>query len=129
VEEGSAELPEIIRLRDARGERPQNTAGIGEFWYEPEIWSLPLPPAAKVLYAGLCSFLGHAEINHRDLRNTLRDRTDQEIVEALENLVHRGPRITNIRAMRFVRSGPSSRPGERRLPGPARLRRVPATLE
>ena len=90
MEEGSAELPEIIRLRDARGERPQNTAGIGEFWYEPEIWSLPLPPAAKVLYAGLCSFLGHAEINHRDLRNTLRDRTDQEMVEALEDLVHRG---------------------------------------
>lgn len=90
MEEGAAELPEVIRLRDARGERPQNTAGIGEFWYEPEIWSLPLSPAAKVLYAGLCSFLAHAEINHRDLRNTLKDRTDEEIVEALEDLVRYG---------------------------------------
>jgi hypothetical protein len=90
VQEGSAELPEVIWLRDARGERPQNTAGIGEFWYEPEIWSLPLSPAARVLYAGLCSFLGHGEINRRDLRNTLKDRTDEELVEALEDLVHRG---------------------------------------
>ncbi len=90
MEEWSAELPEVIRLRDARGERPQNTVGIGEFWYEPEIWSLPLSPAARVLYTSLCSFLAHAEINHRDLRNTLKDRTDEEIVEALEDLVYRG---------------------------------------
>ena len=49
-------LPEVILLHGARGGRPENTAGAGEFWYEPEVWSLPLAP--KVLYAGLCSFLG-----------------------------------------------------------------------
>jgi hypothetical protein len=51
-------LPEVILLHGARGGRPENTAGAGEFWYEPEVWSLPLAP--KVLYAGLCSFLGKA---------------------------------------------------------------------
>jgi hypothetical protein len=81
-------LPEVIRLLDARGERPANAAGIGEFWYEPEVWSLPLSPDARVLYAGLCSFLGHREINRKDLRNTLKDRPDKEISRALEELVH-----------------------------------------
>ena len=38
-------LPEVIRLRDARGGRPENAAGIGAFWYEPEVWTLPLSPA------------------------------------------------------------------------------------
>jgi len=80
-------LPEVIRLRDARGERPENAAGIGEFWYEPEVWTLPLSPDARVLYAGLCSFLGHGEINRKDLRNTLKGRPDTEIVRALEELV------------------------------------------
>jgi hypothetical protein len=84
----SGELPEVIRLRDARGERPANAAGIGEFWYEPEIWALPLSPDARVLYAGLCSFLGHREINRKDLRNTLKDRSDREVSRALEELVH-----------------------------------------
>ena len=51
-----SKLPEVIQLRDARGERPENAAGIGEFWYEPEVWMLPLSPDARVLYAGLCSF-------------------------------------------------------------------------
>jgi hypothetical protein len=51
-------LPEVILLHAARGGRPENTAGAGEFWYEPEVWSLPSPPAPKVLYAELCSFLG-----------------------------------------------------------------------
>ena len=83
----SGELPEVIRLRDARGERPENAAGIGEFWYEPEVWALPISPDARVLYAGLCSFLGHREINRKDLRNTLKDRPDKEISRALEELV------------------------------------------
>ncbi len=81
------ELPEVTRLYDARGECPQNAAGIGDFWYEPEVWTLPLSPAARVLYAGLCSFLGHGEINRRDLRNTLRSCSDTEILKALDELV------------------------------------------
>jgi hypothetical protein len=83
----SPELPEVIRLRDARGERPENAAGIGEFWYEPEVWTLPISPDARVLYAGLCSFLGHREINCKDLRNTLKDRPDREISRSIEELV------------------------------------------
>jgi hypothetical protein len=85
--ERSTELPEVTLLVDARGERPPNAVGIGEFWYEPEVWQLPLSPAAKVLYAGLCSYLGHREINRKDLRNTLKDNTDEEISGALEELV------------------------------------------
>jgi hypothetical protein len=80
-------LPEVIRLKDTRGERQENAAGIGDFWYEPEVWSLPLSPAARVLYAGLCSFLGHGEINRKDLRNILKDSSDAEILEAFEELV------------------------------------------
>ena len=83
-------LPEVIRLQDARGERPEDAAGIGAFWYEPAVWSLPLSPAARVLYAGLCSFLGHREINRRDLRNTLKDSPDLEIARALGELADRG---------------------------------------
>ena len=79
-------LPEVIHLHDARGGRPNNAAGIGEFWYEPEVWALPLSPAARVLYAGLCSFLGHREINRKDLCNTLRDSSDAEIAAAFEEL-------------------------------------------
>lgn len=86
----SGELPEVIRLSDARGERPANAAGIGEFWYEPEVWALPLSPDARVLYAGLCSFLGHREINRKDLRNTLKDRPDTEISGTLEELARHG---------------------------------------
>lgn len=81
------ELPEVVRLRDARGVRPENAVGIGGFWYEPEIWSLPLSPTSRVLYAGLCSYLGHGEINRRDLRNTLKGSSDAEIAAALEELV------------------------------------------
>ena len=83
-------LPEVTLLRDARGARPENAVGVGEFWYEPEIWSLPLPPAARVLYAGLCSFLGHGQINREDLRNTLRNHNDEEIAAAHEDLVRHG---------------------------------------
>ena len=83
----SPTLPEVIRLLDVRGARPENAAGIGEFWYEPEVWTLPLSPDARVLYAGLCSFLGHREINRKDLRNTLKGRQDTEIARALEELV------------------------------------------
>lgn len=82
------ELPEVTFLRDARPSRPENAVGIGDFWYEPEIWDLPLSPAARVLYAGLCSYLGHGEINRRDLRNTLKDCSDAEITKALEALIH-----------------------------------------
>ncbi len=83
----SPELPEVIRLRDTRGERPENAAGIGGFWYEPEVWSLPLSPDARVLYAGLCAFLGHREINRKDLRNTLKGHPDRNIARALAELV------------------------------------------
>lgn len=85
--ERSTELPEVTLLADARGERPPKAVGVGEFWYEPEVWQLPLSPAAKVLYAGLCSYLGHREINRRDLRNTLKDHTDREIAAAFGELV------------------------------------------
>jgi hypothetical protein len=81
------ELPEVTLLRDARGERPENAARIGDFWYEPEVWSLPLSPASKVLYAGLCPFLGHGEINRTDLRNALKDCSDPEIATAFEELI------------------------------------------
>lgn len=84
------DLPEVVRLRDARGERPENAAGIGAFWYEPEVWTLPLSPAARVLYAGLCSFLAHGEINRRDLRNTLKDHPDEAVAAALEELQQGG---------------------------------------
>jgi len=86
----SPTLPEVIRLRDARGGRPENAAGIGGFWYEPGVWTLPLSPTSRVLYAGLCSFLGQEEINRQDLRNTLRDQPDGEIAGALEELVRHG---------------------------------------
>jgi len=80
-------LQEVTLLRDARPTRPENAVGIGDFWYEPEVWSLPLSPAARVLYAGLCSYLGHGEINRRDLRNTLKTCSDAEIAKILEELV------------------------------------------
>jgi hypothetical protein len=83
-------LPEVIRLRDARVERPENAAGIGAFWYEPEVWMLPISPAARVLYAGLCSFLPPGEINRKDLRNTLKDHPDGAIAEAFDELVGEG---------------------------------------
>jgi len=83
-------LTEVVRLRDARGGRPENAAGIGLFWYEPEVWALPISPAARVLYAGLCSFLARGEINRKDLRGTLKDHPDGAIVEAFEELVGRG---------------------------------------
>ena len=83
------ELPEVTLLRDARGPRPPNAVGAGEFWYEPAVWTLPgLSPAAQVLYTGLCSFLGPGEINHHDLRNTLKASADQEIATAFDELSH-----------------------------------------
>jgi hypothetical protein len=80
-------LPEVTPLHDARGVRPKNAVGVGDLWYEPEVWSLPLPPAARVLYTGLCSFLGRGQINRKDLRYILKDHTDEEITEALADLV------------------------------------------
>ena len=93
-------LPEVTILFDVRGARPENAVGVGEFWYEPEVWSLPLSPTSKVLYAGLCSFLGHGQINREDLRGTLKERTDEEIAMALGYLVRHkllvpADRITN----------------------------------
>ena len=90
AERQTTSLPEVTLLFDARGARPENAVGIGEFWYEPEVWSLPLSPAAKVLYAGLCSYLGHGQINRKDLRATLKDSSDEQIVAALDELVRRG---------------------------------------
>ena len=84
------DLPEVIGLKDARGERPENAAGIGLFWYEPEVWALPISPTARVLYAGLCSFLAQGEINRKDLRGTLKDHPDAAIAEALEELMGTG---------------------------------------
>ena len=81
------DLPEVTKLRDARGERPENAAGIGGFWYEPEVWTLPISPAARVLYAGLCSYLPPGEINRKDLRGTLKDHPDDAIADALDELV------------------------------------------
>jgi hypothetical protein len=83
-------LPEVTLLYDIRGARSQNAVGVGEFWYEPEVWSLPLSPTARVLYAGLCSFLRHGQINRKDLRSALKDCTDEEIAAALEDLVGHG---------------------------------------
>lgn len=83
-------VPEVIRLEDARGEKPANAAGIGGFWYEPEVWALPISPAARVLYAGLCSFIGQGEINRTDLRSTLKDHPDNAIAGALDELVGHG---------------------------------------
>ena len=83
-------LPEVVRLRDARGGRPENAAGIGLFWYEQEVWALPISPAARVLYAGLCAFLPPGEINRKDLRNTLKGHPDEAIAEAMDELVGRG---------------------------------------
>lgn len=83
-------LPEVVRLRDGRGGRPENAAGIGLFWYEPEVWALPISPAARVLYAGLCSFLPPGEINRKDLRGTLKDHPDDAIAEAIDELVGNG---------------------------------------
>jgi hypothetical protein len=83
-------LPEVTLLYDARGARPENAVGVGDFWYESEVWSLPLLPAPKVLYTSLCSFLGHGQINRKDLRGTLKDCTDEEIAAAHEDLVRHG---------------------------------------
>jgi hypothetical protein len=83
-------LPEVTLLRDARGERPESAAGVGEFWYETEIWSLPISPGQKVLYASLCSHIKHGEINRKDLRATLQDSTDEDISAALRDLTRYG---------------------------------------
>ena len=81
-------LPEVTLLRDARGERPGSAVGVGDLWYEPEVWSLPPSPPARVLYASLCSFLRHGEINRQDLRNALKSCSDAEILGTFEELVH-----------------------------------------
>jgi hypothetical protein len=88
MERRSGTLPEVVRLGDARPGRPENAVGAAGFWHEPEVWALPLSPAARVLYAGLCSFLGHGEINRKDLRNALKSCSDVEILRAMEELVH-----------------------------------------
>lgn len=88
--DGESTLPEVTPLEDARSGRPDDAVGIGEFWYESAIWSSPVSPAARVLYAGLCSFVPNGKINRRDLRNTLEGSPDAEISRALGELVESG---------------------------------------
>ncbi|MDN5697572.1 MAG: hypothetical protein L0G70_06290 [Rubrobacter sp.] len=88
--ESAPELPEVTPLKDARSGRPPDAIGIGEFWYEPAIWEAPVSPAARVLYAGLCSFAPNGKINRRDLRNTLEGSPDAEISQAFDELVEAG---------------------------------------
>ncbi|ABG02999.1 hypothetical protein Rxyl_0018 [Rubrobacter xylanophilus DSM 9941] len=83
---GPAGIPEVIRLRDARGERPPDAAGAGDFWYDPAVWGLPLSPASRVLYAGICAHAGHGEINRQDLRNLLKGQPDEAVAAALREL-------------------------------------------
>lgn len=83
-------LPEVTLLFDGRGPRPSNAIGVGGLWYEPEVWQLPMGPAEKVLYAGLCSHMGHRQINRKDLRATLAGSTDEQIADALEGLARHG---------------------------------------
>jgi hypothetical protein len=61
--------------------------GSGSSGTSPRSGRFPLSPDARVLYAGLCSFLGHKEINRQDLRNALKDHPDEEIARAVEELV------------------------------------------
>ncbi|QIN77177.1 hypothetical protein GBA65_00105 [Rubrobacter marinus] len=96
----STALPEVTILSDDRGPRPENAVGVGGFWYEPEVWALPVDPAAKVLYAGLCSYLGHGQINRKDLRATLGESTDEEIAGALETLARHNLLVPGERATR-----------------------------
>ena len=90
-------LPEVTLLSDARGPRPENAVGIGAFWYEPEVWTLGLSPAAKVLYASLCSYLAHGQIHRRDLREALKNSTEEEVAGALEELVRHGLLVSEVR--------------------------------
>lgn len=76
----------MLRLRDARGERPEGAAGAGNFWYDPAVWRLSLSPAARVLYAGICAHAGHGEINRQDLRNLLKGQPDGVVAAALREL-------------------------------------------
>lgn len=85
-EESRTVLQEVTPLEEARPSRPQSAVGIGEFWYDPGIWTAPVSPAARVLYAGLCSFVPNGKINRRDLRNTLEGTPDDEISAALDEL-------------------------------------------
>ncbi len=80
-------LPEVTLLSNVRGTRLENAMIVGNHWYYPKVWSLPLSPASKVLYAGLCSFLGHRQINRKDLRNILKSCIEEETAEALQALV------------------------------------------
>jgi hypothetical protein len=57
-----------------------------------------------VLYAGLCSFLGHKEINRQDLRNTLKGHPDRDITRALEELVRHDLLVPNAAGGYEVRS-------------------------
>ncbi len=97
-------LPEVTLLHDARGARPEHAVGVGDFWYEPEVWALPLPPAARILYAGLCSFLGRGQINRKDLRNILKDCTDEEITGALTALIRHNILNSDVEDSYVVRS-------------------------
>ncbi len=80
-------LPGVMLLSDTCGTRAENAMVVGDLWYEPEVWSLPLSPAPKVLYAGLCSFLGHRQINRKDPGNILKNCPEEEIEAASQALI------------------------------------------
>jgi hypothetical protein len=71
----SEQLPEVTLLYDGRGDRRLLVRAGG----------LVPPP---LLYAGLSSFLGHGEINRKDVRNVLKGRPDREILGTFKALVH-----------------------------------------
>ncbi len=81
-------LQEVTLLCDARGTSAERGGDRGVLVRAGEAWSHPLSPTARVLYASLCSFLGHGEINRQDLRNALKSCSDAEILRTFEELVH-----------------------------------------
>ena len=82
------QLPEATLLYDARGVSAERGRHRGVL-VRAEIWSLLVSPAARILYAGRCSFLGHGEINGTDFRNALKNCSNVEVPNAFEELVHR----------------------------------------
>ena len=81
------ELPEVTLLRDARPSRPENSVGIGDFWYEPEVWSLPLSPPRVSSTRASAPTSDTARSTAATSRNTLKDCSDEEVAAALQELV------------------------------------------
>jgi hypothetical protein len=105
----AGDLPEVIRLVDARGPRPDGAVGAGGFWYDPGVWNLPISPAARVLYVSLCSFLGRGEADRHDLRAALKDSSDRELSTTLGELVDHGL-LSSLTPVRGDRPGYEVRP-------------------